>query len=83
MTADIKARVVATDRLVVNFKMFPLSCNGKVTSTNRANKSYAPICSQGQGHYYRMLLVINVSGNALFFKKKIRLLCHICLKRIG
>ena len=77
MTADIKARVVATDRLVVNFKIFPLSCNGKVTSTNLCYRKLCTHLIARSRPYYRMLLVMHVSDNALFFSKSAIALSHL------
>ena len=82
MTADIRARVVATDRLVVNFKVFPLSCNGKVTSTICALKKLSTHLLARSRPYYRMLPVIHVSDNSHFFSNP-PLLCHICLAISG
>ena len=42
MTADIKARVVATDRLVVNFKCSPCRVMGSLRRQIRATKFMHP-----------------------------------------
>lgn len=77
MTADIKARVVATDRLVVNFKCSPCGVMG---SLRRQIVAQLWLCTHllvWSSLYYAMHQLILVSDNTNYFFKSAITLSHL------